>query len=256
MRRSIVTLLLAVGLGAGTFAALPAALAAPPYDWTGPYVGGLVGGGWGTANATNSTVFVGGGAELGPGEVAAFNAGGPQNLNPSAFLAGLEAGYDWQRYIFVLGIEGDIDWFNLNAATTTGPFALAPGVNATITSSENANWLATVRGRIGVAPGNWLLYATGGAAFSRLNANFSVSVPAVVPAITETASFSGTKVGYAVGGGVEVRMAPDWSIKGEYLFVDFGSLSASGSSGLPAQPFNHTLNLQFNIARFGLNYHF
>src|SRR5579863_6423956 len=164
MRRSIVTLLLAICLGA----AATAAQAAQPFDWTGPYVGGLIGGGWGTggggSSANTSTIFLGGGAEFGPGEVATFNANGPQNLSGSGFLGGLEAGYNWQPNLLLLGIEGDIDLFDMNGFATTGSLPYAAG-NFTITSRVNANWLATLRGRIGVAPGDWLFYVTGGAAF-------------------------------------------------------------------------------------------
>lgn len=260
MRRSIVTLLSAMGLGAGTFAGAPAALAAQPYDWTGPYIGGYFGGAWGAGGsgsaATTSTFFFPA-SEFSPSEVAQFNAAGQQNLGGSAFLGGLEAGYNWQRYIYVVGIEGDIGWFDLNGSASTGPlpFGTPPVGTFTINSNVSADWLATIRGRVGVSPANWLFYATGGAAFSTLHAGFSFSETGF--ASSETASASATRIGWAVGGGIEVRMSRDWSIKGEYLFVDFGSLSASGlSTGIPPQPFTHTVNLEFNILRFGLNYHF
>jgi outer membrane immunogenic protein len=260
MRRAIVTSLFCVCLGVGIFAVTSGAHAAPPDDWNGLYIGGLVGGAWGTSGsasgATNSTSFFSLAAELGPGEVAAFNADGKQNLNPNGFLGGFEAGYNFQRSIWLFGVEGDIDWFDLSGGATSGPFAIAPGVNATITTTESADWLATLRGRVGVAPGNWLFYATGGAALARFNARFAVSIPALVPPIAETASVSTTRAGYALGGGIETKLSPNWSVKGEYLFADFGSLSASGASGLPPQPFVHTLNLQFNILRFAVNYHF
>jgi outer membrane immunogenic protein len=69
-------------------------------------------------------------------------------------------------------------------------------------------------------------------------------------------------VGYTVGGGVEAKLWAHWSVKAEYLFVDFGRVSVNsnnlvaGGFPLPAQVFTHSLDLRADIARVGLNYHF
>jgi outer membrane immunogenic protein len=51
-------------------------------------------------------------------------------------------------------------------------------------------------------------------------------------------------------------VAPNWSVKAEYLYVDFGTTSVTVPNPLPPTAFSHATNLKANIARAGLNYHF
>ena len=43
------------------------------------------------------------------------------------------------------------------------------------TISSKTDWLATVRGRLGVTWGNWLFYGTGGAAWGRVDTTLTLS---------------------------------------------------------------------------------
>jgi len=120
------------------------AYVAPPFSWSGFYLG--VNGGylWGNSDWTvGPTTF----------EVA-----------PKGFLAGATLGYNIQTGNWVWGIEGDIDYVN---AKGTSDAAICNGCTFEDT------WLATVRGRVGYAFGRWLPYLTGGGAF----ANAKVSSP-------------------------------------------------------------------------------
>jgi outer membrane immunogenic protein len=253
------TTLLAVGSLLGAFAA--AASAAPvtsPYsNFAGFYIGGLAGGAWGTFDTSTSTAEVPGG-EFSPPAIAAFNAAGPQSIKPGSLIGGFDAGYNWQAGNYLAGVEGDIEWLHLSGSASSGPVIIPGGAGNTftITSSADIDWLATLRGRLGFTSGDWLFYATGGAAFTTLHGNFAFSE--TLFSSTETASASGSKTGYTVGGGVEMYLWQHWSVKAEYLFVDFGSVSAFGvDTGLiPPYSFTHSVNLKLNIARLGLNYHF
>ena len=191
--------------------------------------------------------------------IAAFNSAGPQSIKPASLIGGFDAGYNWQAGNYLAGVEGDIEWLHLSGSASSGPLIIPGGAGNTFTVTSNADidWLATLRGRLGFTSGNWLFYATGGAAFTTLHGNFQFSE--TFSPSTETASASGAKTGYAVGGGVETYLWQHWSVKAEYLFVDFGSASAFGvDTGvpLPPYPFTHSVNLKLNIARLGLNYHF
>jgi opacity protein-like surface antigen len=77
-------------------------------------------------------------------------------------------------------------------------------------------WLATARGHAGYAFDRFLVYGAGGAAFGNVQANFS-----------NDPISSATKAGWTVGAGVEVAVAPHWSAKAEYLFVDLGNGSCT-----------------------------
>ena len=74
---------------------------------------------------------------------------------------------------------------------------------------------------------------------------------------------STTKTGYAVGGGGEWAFNPHWSVKGEYLYVDFGNVSTTLTTNtFPAgfitvgNTMTTSAKLNASIARLGLNYKF
>ena len=229
----------------------------PQYNWTGFYIGGTAGWAWGSFDPTSSTATVPVG-EINT-DVPAINAAGVQRIKPSGFIGGFEAGYNWQPSNLLFGLEGDIESFHLHGSASTGPVVYHGGAGTfTLTSTASTDWLATARGRLGYAAGNWLFYATGGFAFTDLHGNFSFSETAFGG--SEAASLSSSKTGYAVGGGVEASLSRQWSVKAEYLFVDFGRVSAFGTAAggvlIPTYPFTHTIDLKANLARIGLNYHF
>jgi outer membrane immunogenic protein len=235
----------------------PPATPAPIYNWTGFYVGGTAGWAWGSFDPTSSTATVPAG-EINA-DIPAINAAGMQSIKPGAFTGGFEAGYNWQPSNLLFGLEGDIESFHLSGGASTGPVLYHGGAGTfTLTSNANTDWLATVRGRLGYAAGTWLFYATGGFAFTDLHGNFSFSETAFGGA--ETATLSGSKTGYTVGGGVEASLSRQWSVKAEYLFVDFGTVSGGGVAAggvlIPPYPFAHTIDLKANLVRLGLNYHF
>lgn len=259
--------LIAIGMGGMASAADMAVKAPPPVappQWTGFYIGVNVGGVWGNFDPRTSTVF----SPVGyfdPPNVPAINAAGQQSIKPSGFVGGAQAGYNWQAGSFLLGGELDIQSFHLSGSASTN--AVYPSVapaNFTINSSASTDWLFTARPRVGFVSDGWLLYATGGLAVTELHGNFSFTDSFAPPDMfAEAASISKTKVGYAVGAGVETRLWQGWSLKAEYLFVSFGSESVTALGTTPFtigfgsnnNPFTHSIDLKANIVRLGLNYH-
>lgn len=251
-------------------AAIPVAVAA--YNWAGWYVGINAGGAFGHSNDPTSTVV----SPLGYFNVTSVpvvNAVGNQTSDPKGFTGGIQAGYNWQTGNWVAGIEAEFDYFGLKGSNTgSGIFPCCAPSGFTITSSIKTTWLATVRGRLGFAANNWLFYATGGAAFTNLKGNFTYTdncfqVPACGgapggPFTTEAAAFSKTKAGWALGTGVEAGLWDRWTVKAEYLYVDFGRVSAVGAISAPPgivpaaanNPFTHSVDLRSHIVRVGLNY--
>ncbi len=260
MRPITIAALAAIAFAFGSIASAAPRMPPPPppaYNWTGFYIGGTAGGAWGNFNPATSTVTVPVG-EINA-DVPAINAAGMQSIRPAGFTGGLEAGYNWQPSQFLFGLEGDIESFHLSGSASTGPVVYHGGAGTfTINANASTDWLATARGRLGYVAGTWLFYATGGFAFTDLHGNFSFSETAFGG--SESASLSSSKVGYTVGGGVEASLSRQWSVKAEYLFVDFGNVSATGTAAggvlVPTYPFTHTVDLKANLARVGLNYHF
>ena len=120
----------------------------------------------------------------------------------------MHAGHNWQQGGFVYGLEGDVSF------------------------ASNLDYLASVRGRLGVAAGNWLFYGTGGVAF--MGANVSGTITDQYNAV-EHYDVSDNQVGFVVGGGAEVKLSSNWSVgvEGLYYGFDGSSQSASGTTLAP-----------------------
>jgi len=112
-------------------------------------------------------------------------------------------------------------------------------------------WFGTARGRIGYAAAGWLLYATGGYAYARVDTDASATAG---PA-TATFTLRETRSGWTVGTGIEVEFAPRWSAKLEYLYFDFGRDTSSWVlTGLPT--ITDDAHLTMNVIRGGVNFRF
>jgi len=56
-----------------------------------------------------------------------------------------------------------------------------------------------------------------------------------------------------------MKLTGMWSVKAEYLYVDFGNISTvvtNPFSSVPQTTFSHATDLKASIARIGLNYQF
>jgi outer membrane immunogenic protein len=253
-----------------------APVAVPVYNWTGFYIGGNVGGAWGNFDPRTVTVFSDDGWFV-PTDIPAIDRVGIQSSKPTGFTGGFEAGYNWQIRNFVFGLEGDIEALSLSSGASSS--ALYPDYPYTFTVRSNISttWLATVRGRVGYAVNNWLFFGTGGPALTDLRGNFAFSdtfsdvfgIAPGNPNAHESASFSDTKTGYTIGGGVEAGLWGNWTVKGEYLYANFGTVSTSSNNmtaftppllfpqiAFPSNVFTHRFGLKANIARAALNYRF
>ncbi|MET4175962.1 outer membrane immunogenic protein [Bradyrhizobium sp. LA6.1] len=237
---------------------------APAYNWTGFYVGGNVGGQWGSADLNTSTIWTPAGY-FGASSVPAINAVGAQGVNSSSVTGGFTAGYNWQVNHAVLGLEGDINYFGFKgSATGTALYPCCAPDTFTVNSSVSADWLATIRGRIGfLAAPTWLIYGTGGAAIAEVKGNFNFT-DTFIGGATESGTIRDTRVGWTAGVGTEYAFGGGWSLKAEYLYVDLGSVSATstnlvtfaGTTPSPSNVYTHSVDLKSNIVRVGVNYKF
>jgi len=216
---------LAADLGARTYYnKAPAMAPAAVYNWTGFYIGGHLGG----AFNDNNNIFGGSGGFT----------DGTGNSNNGRFLAGVQAGYDYQfAPNWVIGVEGQYSWLasNNNNFVGTG-FAF----------NSDRRDISSVTGRLGYTWGPAMLYFKGGYAYSdsRDSVNFGV---------TPVTGFSrGSRDGYTLGGGLEYMFAQNWSAKVEYMYYDFdrniSTTFATGASG--------NFRDEEHVIKAGLNYRF
>jgi len=200
---------------------------APALTWTGCFVGGSAGGAWGESRHVNSS-----GAAITP------------DFDLSGAVVGGGWGCNFQMGQWVFGIESDISWTNKRGSVNN-----VPAFNAGIVSETRERWLSTSRARTGMAFERWLVYATYGLAVGSIEANMTLPGGAF-------AAETHTRFGWTVGGGVETKLTPAWSVKAEYLYVNFDWRNyftpappgfADRGGGVPVTD---------HILRLGANYHF
>jgi outer membrane immunogenic protein len=188
--------------------------------------------------------------------------GGAPTNNTNGFTGGAEIGYNYQINNFVVGLEGDFQYQDLNQSRKT---AQIPFITDTISFNEKikSEWLSTVRSRLGYATGNFLGFVTGGLAIADYNFNSGYTVHEDPSTYNAQAASSQTLTGWTVGAGAEYALAEKWSIKAEYLYADFqhiGSvrslLSGGGIEALGYTEVHSAANLTQHIARLGINYRF
>jgi outer membrane immunogenic protein len=198
------------------------ALPVPAIDWTGWYLGVSAGAAWTQAHNDNFYINTG------------------STTNSTAFIGGGQIGHNWQNGNFVYGWEVDGSWLSGAAK------ASLPNTYAGFSAENKINWLMTARARMGLAVGNTMAYATGGLAVGGVKNTIVLDTGAF-----GTKSESKTRVGFAVGGGIEHMLTRNWTVGLEGMFVDLGrSTITPGGNGFYTTKFSN----QAVTARMKLNY--
>jgi len=222
------------------FVALIASLPAQAgdYNWSGLYLGAHGGYGWADTDY--------------PG-APAYPAGAPRP-DLEGGLVGGQIGYNHQINNFVLGVEADYSFTRMQETVRDGNY---------LTQDHEINGLGSIRGRIGFAASNWLIYGTAGWAWNR--ASFNQTCPDGAqfghcrPAAAGQYSLSKdeTESGWVYGAGVESGISDNWSVRAEYLRYDFDSQGYNlGSAPSGAVIGTKTLEHQVDVVRLGVNYRF
>ena len=196
---------------------------APRFDWSGFYVGGHTAYGRGHLGNTLSD----------PDAFGSSNSFG-------SLYGGLQTGYNYVLPSrLLLGVEGDVSFPNFLEDGLILGRATAQGTNVT----DQIDYIATLRGRVGYASDHWLFYGTGGYAFSQARL---VESPGVV---SDEDKVLPMRTGWVAGIGTEVAIAPDWTARLEYLYDHFGSVTGLFPSGTRYQS-----AFDIQMLRLGLNY--
>lgn len=210
-----------------------ATVPAVPYaQWEGAYIGGHVG--IVSQDASCSTTQYAFDASCGALHES-------QVIRTTGMLAGLQAGWDWQDRYFVYGIAADWSWTNLKHTLSSdqGSFAF----------NAKTDWLASFRGRMGLALDSTMVYITGGVALADIqNSNSATG--------NTYNQMSGTQVGWVAGLGVEHKFNPHWSAFAEMLYYDFGTTSLTSRPSVAGEQIGTDYTNAFMTGRVGLNYRF
>lgn len=269
----------------------PPAVVPQASSWTGWYVGGNVGYGWNDArfafspNDDNMVAATGNPVGIPPGSPMT-----PASFKRDGWVGGIQGGYNWQfNPKWVLGFEADYQLTGMSGSGSNPPFLIV-GVPTTIQTSQAIRSFGTVRGRLGWLPSsNWMVYATGGFAYARVNTDVVLNAAGFVGLTTGvlaapgqppdigftcltgpncfTGHSSRTATGWTAGGGSEYKISENVSVKAEYLYVNLGDSSVVGVAQVSAIPFcpgcsgakssfTAKSTTDFQLARVGLNWKF
>jgi outer membrane immunogenic protein len=236
----------AVAGGQALAADLPPPVAPPPrapavyvpvqtlYNWTGFYIGGNVGAGWGQGSFSDP------------------NGNSFNGDNTARFLGGGQVGFNYQFMGgVVVGAEADFDWRpNTN---NTQSIILAPsGTPASVT--VNNQWLTTFTGRLGYAWDRVLVYGKGGGAWVG-SSNPTIAIAGV----SNTFNSSSSNFGWTIGAGLEYAFWGTWSVRAEYDYIGLASNSFTvpgTSTVLPNDIFTGSGTRSIQMVNLGINYKF
>lgn len=220
----------------------PAFVPAPGFNWTGFYIGAH--GGYASGHTIDTT-----------------NTGADERL-PTGGFGGIQAGYNWQpaNSPLVLGVEADVSFGDIKDAWG-GSNQFDPYYG-----EDGLGTFGTLRGRLGLAHGNWMVYGTGGLAWGQNEHAFGCDANRVTVTLGCQNKPGGkafwvenndTRIGYAVGGGVEVAFWDHWSAKVEYLYTDYGIERIDMvDPNYPAAKTARNFDGTYHTVKAGVNYHF
>ena len=221
--------------------------ARPKFDWSGVYFGGHIGYAAGVSQWSGIPLAAGQSSVSG-----SFNVS--DGLHPfkgtGSYFAGLQAGYNFvSQSRVLLGWEADLTFSN----TIAGAQVFSTTSIGQASYGETVLTSGTLRSRFGYAFPNWLVYGTSGLAwtYDRLTRAQLVGFPiggSATPGTVETALR--WRLGWTIGGGFEVPLAPKWTAKLEYLYTDFGQSTVT----FPAAAQRVESDLAVHNVRLGLNY--
>jgi outer membrane immunogenic protein len=210
---------LAADMAPRAVAPVPVApLAVAAYDWSGIYIGGLIGGGW-NRNEISDPGFGILGTLIGVPVI--------QTTDSSGFIGGVEGGDRYQFGKLVIGWEADMTWGGINGTSTSSfgsPLLPAGFLSRSITA--NTTWSGTAVSTVGIAHDRWLIYGKAGVAWAHTNYADNWAV-AGFPLFSGTGDE--TRTGWTVGTGVEWGLWNNWSVKVEYDYLEFGNHNVATS---------------------------
>ena len=163
-----------------------------------------------------------------------------QSGHDTNFLLGVQAGYDWQDRYFVYGVAADWTWTNMKSSTI--------GNSGSLSWENKVNWLASFRGRAGLALDTNLLYVTGGVALADIRNNTAIGC-----ACSLVTSLKRVSVGL-----------PAWALNISSTHIGLSPLNTftmtweigRRPSHTAATPTRISSAKTINVGRLGMNYRF
>lgn len=254
LRRTVLEFVLALLLSALATHAMAGDSAA---RWTGWYAG--INGGYGFRGDSEAVVDT---ERIVTNNVNLLSARGVfGSLDEEGGFGGVQLGYSAQSGAWVFGVEADLQRSDISDSSHGVVPNFLPNLTATVDTTNDIEWFATLRPRIGYSWGPLLIYGTAGAAWADIDHRLSFTDNFQFRAL---ASQNSTGIGYVVGGGGEYALTGNLSLKLEYQYLDLGTLSYAaplrfcpGGNCVPTIFVENTKTAtDFQTVRVGLNWKF
>jgi outer membrane immunogenic protein len=246
MKKYLLATTCIVAFGSGASAAdLPVKAAPMVYpvasNWTGGYIGAHLGVARNNASCTGNLDQSYGYY----GACSSYYGTSSQVLSDTGVVGGVEIGYDWQNRSFVYGVAADWTWTDLDRTQT--------GYSGSASFRSKVDWLASFRGRMGLAVEDTLVYITGGLALGQVK-GYNTTVGTDNNGEGNYGRISHTGVGWVAGLGVEHKFSRNWSVKAEMLYYDLGRKKSSNGYG--SYVYVTEFSNEVLVGRVGVNYRF
>lgn len=202
-------------------------------NWSGVYVGATIGYGWADTNVTQLDSY-----SFSLLDDTEFD------FDSDGILGGAFIGYSWKSGNFVYGVEADISATDIENTVAN---SMIPADDESF--SNKIDWFGTVRGRLGYAADRWMPYITGGIAFADVTSSYDDNDPGQ----DNHAVASDTVWGWTIGAGAEFAVTDNWTLRGEYLFVD---LKDTRGSFYDDSEYRYDFDNQIHVVRLGAAYKF
>jgi outer membrane immunogenic protein len=178
------------------------------FSWTGFYIGANAGVLWDDSSHTLSP------SGLFPDRPLTVPTNSlrtrPGDLDATSLTGGVQAGYNYQMGMLVIGVEGDIQQRALACQRHAGGrLAGSAGRDHGASGGREARLVRHAARPRRHHRQRWLIYATGGWAFGHVKS--STFVQFSLDGDTYTSSFSDTVSGWAAGGGFEYAFRDNWT---------------------------------------------
>jgi outer membrane immunogenic protein len=179
---------------------------------------------------------------------------GSNSATGSGWVAGGQAGYNWQQGSWVYGLETDLSGTGLKSSMSGGLTSTLPCPGDAASTSAKIDWYGTARGRVGWAASNVLFYGTGGLAYGQVDLSSSYTTLS----LSTNAQTSSTRAGWVAGAGIEYLLQPNLTLNIGYQYVDLGtaSLASSTVSGGFSVAQTASAHAAFSVVTVGFNWRF
>ena len=229
----------------------------PCPSWTGFYVGGLVGYKYMVADGSTD---LSGTWDAFPETRDRLEDNSERDFNESgAELGGLIGfNYQWHNWVFGAEAAGGYLWLRDSFSKT---FTILDneqfdGFDVRASGSFKTHYLMTFGGKLGYAFCRWLPYVTGGLSVGDTDLDGQI-VFQDSEGFRFRGSRSETQTGWFIGGGLEYMLTNHWRLRGQYQYIDLGSVGFNREDSFNEGFESHrSVDLREHNAQFAIIYGF